>query len=91
MVAPFATTVASRVAEGAFMDFGTAIKNWRDTDHKAGPPRFHKKRRTGSGSFRAASGISQVKYNGKRRIELTSLGSVQAAAHAPQRVSNCLL
>ena len=36
---PFVTAVASRVAEGAFMDFGTAIKNWRDTDHKAGPPR----------------------------------------------------
>ena len=27
---PFATEVASRVAEGAFMGFGTAVKNWRD-------------------------------------------------------------
>ena len=66
------------------MDFGTAIKNWRDTDHKAGPPRFHKKRRTGSGSFRAASGISQVKYNGKRRIELTGLGSVKLRHTLPK-------
>ena len=63
---PFVTELASRVAEGAFMDFGTAIKNWRDTDHKAGPPRFHKKRLTGTGSFRAASGVAQIKYNGKR-------------------------
>ena len=67
--------MASRVAEGAFMDFGTAIKNWRDTDHKAGPPRFHKKRSTGTGSFRAASGISQIKYNGKRRIQIPGLGN----------------
>ena len=59
------------------MDFGNAIRNWRDTDHQAGPPRFHKKRRTGSGSFRAASGISQVKYNGKRRIQIPGLGSVK--------------
>ena len=28
---PFVTEVASRVAEGAFMDFGTAVKNWRDS------------------------------------------------------------
>ena len=66
------------------MDFGTAIKNWRDTGHKAGPPRFHKKYRTGSGSFRAASGISQVKYNGKRRIELTGLGSVKLRHTLPK-------
>ena len=81
---PFATTVASRVAEGAFMDFGTAIKNWRDTDHQAGPPRFHKKRSTGTGSFRAASGISQVKYNGNRRIPDPWPRFRQAAAHTAQ-------
>ena len=81
---PFVTEVASRVAEGAFMDFGTAIKNWRDTDHKAGPPRFHKKRLTGTGSFRAASGISQIKYNGKRRIQLPSLGSVKLRHTLPK-------
>ena len=27
---PFVTEVASRVQEGAFMDFGAAVKNWRD-------------------------------------------------------------
>ena len=81
---PFATTVASRVAEGAFMDFGTAIKNWRDTDHKAGAPRFHKKRLTGTGSFRAAAGISQIKYNGKRRIQIPSLGSIKLRHTLPK-------
>ena len=66
------------------MDFGTAIKNWRDTDHKAGPPRFHKKRSTGTGSFRAASGISQIKYNGKRRIQIPGLGSVKLRHTLPK-------
>ena len=83
---PFVTEVASRVAEGAFMDFGTAIKNWRDTDHKAGPPRFHKKRLTSTGSFRAASGISQIKYNGKRRIQLPGLGSVKLRHTLPKGI-----
>ena len=81
---PFATTVASRVAEGAFMDFGTAIKNWRDTDHKAGAPRFHKKRSTGTGSFRAAAGISQIKCNGKRRIQIPGLGSIKLRHTLPK-------
>ena len=66
------------------MDFDAAIKNWRDTDHQAGPPRFHKKPRTGS--FRAASSISQVKYNGKRRVELTGLGSVKLQHTLPKLV-----
>ena len=83
---PFATTVASRVAEGAFMDFGTAIKNWRDTDHQAGPPCFHKKRSTGTGSFRAASGISQIKYNGKRRIQIPGLGPVKLRHTLPKGI-----
>ena len=81
---PFVTEAASRVAEGAFMDFGTAIKNWRDTDHKAGPPRFHKKRLTGTGSYRAASGVAQIKYNGKRRIQLPGLGSVKLRHTLPK-------
>ena len=81
---PFVTEAASKVAEGAFMDFGTAIKNWRDTDHKAGPPRFHKKRLTGTGSYRAASGVAQIKYNGKRRIQLPGLGSVKLRHTLPK-------
>ena len=68
------------------MDFGTAVKNWRDTKHKAGPPRFHKKRRTGTGSFRAASGISQIKYNAKRRIQLPAIGSVKLRHTLPKSI-----
>ena len=33
----FATEVSKHVAEGAFRDFGTSIKNWRDPKHSAGP------------------------------------------------------
>ena len=33
---PFVTEVASRVQEGAFMDFGAALRNWRDPNHLAG-------------------------------------------------------
>ena len=58
---PFATEVASRVQEGAFMDFGAALRNWRDPSHQAGPPRFRKKRRTGADSFRAASGVATLR------------------------------
>ena len=81
---PFVAEVASRVAEGAFMDFGAAVKNWRDPQHNASRPTFKKKHRTGAGSFRAASGIAQVKYNGKRRIQLPGLGSVKLRHTLPK-------
>ena len=74
---PFVTQVSYRVAEGAVRQFGQAIANWRNPDHHAGPPTFHKKRRIGSGSFRAASGVRDIKYNGKRRIQLPGLGSIK--------------
>ena len=74
----FAIEVSKHVAEGAFRDFGTAIANWRDPQHSAGAPRFHKKRLTGTGSFRAASGITTIKYNGKRRIQLPGLVPFQS-------------
>ena len=80
---PFVIEVASRVQEGAFMDFGAAVKNWRDPGHPAGPPRFRKRRRTGVGSFRAASGVAQLRYDGKRRIRLPVLGSVKLAHTLP--------
>ena len=83
---PFATEVGSRVAEGAFMDFGKALKNWWDPRIKAGPPRFKKRSRTGAGSFRAASGVAQMSYNGKRRIKLTGLGSVKLLHTLPEGI-----
>ena len=80
---PFVCEVASRVQEGAFMDFGAAMRNWRDPHHPAGPPRFRKKRRTGAGSFRAVSGVAQLRYDGRRRIRLPLLGSVKLAHTLP--------
>ena len=53
---------------------------------KAGTPAFKKRRRTGSGSFRATSGISQIKYNGKRRIHLPGLGSVKLRHTLPKDI-----
>lgn len=80
---PFATEVASRVAEGAFMEFGSALRNWRDPKLKARAPTFKRKSRTGTGSYRAASGVSQCRYGGKRRITLPGLGSVKLCATLP--------
>ena len=74
---PFVTQVSSRVAEGAFIDFGKAMTNWRNPELRARPPRFKKKKLTGTGAFRAASGIRQITYNQKRRIQLSELGSVK--------------
>ena len=76
---PFVADVSKHIAEGAVRDFGTAIKNWRDNSHKGHRPTFKKKRLTGTGSFRAASGVSNIRYNGKRRIRLPYLGSVKLA------------
>ena len=59
---PFSCEVASRVQDGAFMDFGAALRNWRDPGHPTGLPRFGKKRTTGTGSFRAVSGVAQLRY-----------------------------
>ena len=83
---PFVTEVASRVQEGAFMDFGAAVKNWRDANHPAVPPRFRKRRRTGAGSFRAASGVVQLRYDGKRRIRLPIIGSVKLTNTLPKGI-----
>ena len=82
----FVTEVASRVQEGAFMDFGAALRNWRDPSHPAGPPRFRKRRRTGAGSFRAASGVVQIRYDGKRRTRLPVIGSVKLAHTLPKGI-----
>ena len=68
------------------MDFGTALRNWRDPNHPAGPPRFRKKRRTGIGSFRAASGVAQPRYDGKRRIKLSLLGSAKMVHMLPRGI-----
>ena len=82
----FITEVSKFVAEGATKNFGKAIENWLNPDTKARKPKFHKKRRTGSGSFLAASGKDRIEYNGKRRIKLPYLGSVKLNATLPKGI-----
>ena len=82
----FITEVSKFVAEGAAKNFGNAIANWQDPDTKARKPTFHKKPRTGSGSFLAASGKDVINYNGKRRIKLPYLGSIKLNAILPKGI-----
>lgn len=80
---PFVTAVSSRVAEGAFMDFGRAVANWRNTGLKTRAPKFEKRKMTGTGRFRAASGVAQIRYGGKRRVTLPVIGSIKMAHTLP--------
>ena len=82
----FVTEVSSRVAEGAFMDFGTAIANWQNTELKARAPRSIRRKLTGTGSFRAASGVKEIRYNGKRRIKLPVVGSLKLDHTLPEGI-----
>ena len=82
----FVTEVTSRVAEGAFMDFGRAMVNWRNPKLKTRAPRFKRRKLTGSGSFRAASGVAQIRYNRKRRVKLPGLGSVKLDCTLPKGI-----
>ena len=79
----FVTQVSKFVAQGAYRNLSNACQRWRDPSLKAGQPAFHKKRRTGAGSFLAASGITPVKYDGHRRLRLPSLGSVKLGRALP--------
>jgi len=67
-------------------DFGHAVDNWRNPELKARQPAFKKKRLTGSGSFRAAGAVREIKYDGQRRIRLPYLGSVKLAHTLPEGV-----
>ena len=84
---PFVTKVASRVAEGAFMDFGKAVANWRNPNTRPRVPRFLKRKLTGEGSFRAASGVQQIRYNRKRRVRLPVIGSVKLVHTLPRNLA----
>ena len=68
------------------MDFGSAMTNWRNPEAKARAPEFKRKKLTGTGSFRAASGVTQIKYSGKRRIQLPVLGSVKLDCTLPKGI-----
>ena len=82
----FVTEVAARVAEGAFMDFGKAVANWRNPQLKAHQPVFIKRKLAGLGSFRAGSGVAQIKYNGKRRVRLPVIGSIKLNCTLPKGI-----
>ena len=63
---PFLKEVSYRVVDGSVRDFGSVLSNWRDPNHQARRPTFKKKRLTGTGSFRAAGAVREIKYDGKR-------------------------
>ena len=64
---PFVAEVSKHIAEGAVRDFGDAIANWRNPTHKGLRPTIKERRLTGTGSFRAASGIANIKYDKKKQ------------------------
>ena len=47
---------------------------------------FHRKNRTGAGSFLAASGVATIRYDGHRRIRLPYLGSVKMTRSLPEGI-----
>ena len=79
----FVTTVSKFVAQGACRNYRNAHSRWRNKDLRACKPTFHKKRRTGTGSFLAASGMSLIRYDGHRRIRVPCLGSVKMTRTPP--------
>ena len=83
---PFLKEVSYRVIDGAVRDFGHAVANWRNHETHGRRPTFKKRRLTGSGSFRAAGAVREIRYDGKRRIQLPYLGSVKLAHTLPKGI-----
>ena len=82
----FLSEISFRVTDGAIANFKNALNKWLDPDDPAHKPHFHKKRRTGTGTFRAADAVREIHYNGKRRIKLPYLGSVKLNHTLPKGV-----
>ena len=82
----FVTGVSKFVAQGACRNYRNAHSRWRDKSLKAHKPKFHKRNRTGTGSFLAASGIAITKYDGNRRIRLPYLGNVRMTRQLPEGI-----
>ena len=82
----FVTEVSKFVAQGACRNYRNAHSRWRNKSPKARRPVFHRKNRTGTGSFLAASGIATVRYYGHRRIRLPYLGSVRRTRSLPEGI-----
>ena len=82
----FVTEVSKFVAQGACRNYRNARSRWLSKNLKARRPVFHRKNRTGTGSFLAASGIATVRYDGHRRIRLPCLGSVRMTRSLPEGI-----
>ena len=82
----FVTQVSKFVAQGACRNYRNAHSRWRNPNIRANKPVFHKKNRTGAGSFLAASGIACIQYDHHRRIRLPYLGSVRITRTLPEGI-----
>ena len=82
----FITDVSKFVAQGACRNYRNAHSRWRNKNLKARRPVFHKKRRTGAGSFLAASGMAVIHYDAHRRIRLPYIGSVRMTRTLPEGI-----
>ena len=82
----FVTEVSKFVAQGACRNYRNARSRWRNKSLKARRPVFHKKNRTGTGSFLAASGVACIHYDGHRRIRLPYIGSVRMTRSLPEGI-----
>ena len=82
----FVTEVSKFVAQGACRNYRNANSRWRNKSLKAHKPKFHKRNRTGTGSFLAASGVACIHYDGHQRIRLPYLGSVRMTRPLPRGI-----
>ena len=82
----FVTEVSKFVAQGACRNYRNARSRWLSQEVKARRPVFHRKHRTGTGSFLAASGVAVIRYDGHRRIRLPYLGSVRMTRALPEGI-----
>ena len=80
----FVTEVSKFVAQGACRNYRNARSRWLNKELKARRPVFHKKNRTGAGSFLAASGVKIIRYDGHKRIRLPYIGSVKMTRTLPE-------
>ena len=82
----FVTGVSKFIAQRACRNYRNAHSRWLNKSLKANRPKFHKRNRTGTGSFLAASGKDRIKYDGNRRIQLPYLGSVRMTRQLPEGI-----
>ena len=82
----FVTEVSKFVAQGACRNYRNARSRWLNKELQARRPVFHKKNRTGTGSFLAASGVNRIRYDSHRHIRLPYLGNVRMTRTLPDGI-----